>query len=91
MSNFKHLFGNVYRVKTQAGFNQALYHCMDHAGYPKSRIRESVQSWPTKYPATIEIEDRMFEQGRIFVHIDRQGSYPMQLTQKIAELIKRRR
>lgn len=49
MSNFEHLGGGHYTVRTQAGFKQALRHF--HAPYDA----EDVRGYPSSYPSLIHI------------------------------------
>lgn len=66
--NFFRIFGNMYYVCTQSGFNNALYDCVgEDSGYSKSRIREMARSYPEQYPAIISLTDETFEAGRILV------------------------
>lgn len=74
--NFTHVFGRVYRVENQNGFNNALYAslgCAEVDGsalhYTKKELREAVQERPTSYPALVEFEDLMLSCGRIHVNI----------------------
>ncbi|MGI9835709.1 hypothetical protein ACJPQX_20925 [Vibrio vulnificus] len=74
--NFVQLFGRVYKVRNQNGFNNALYHslgCAENDGkalyYTKKELRESVQNWPERYPALVEFEDKMLECKRVYVSV----------------------
>ncbi|AHJ01719.1 hypothetical protein [Vibrio parahaemolyticus] len=74
--NFKHIFGSVFKVQNQNGFNNALYAalgCAENDGsalhYTKKELRESVQSWPERYPAFVEFEDKMLECKRVYVSV----------------------
>lgn len=50
MSNFEHLGGGHYTVRTQAGFKQALRHY--HAPYGEEA---DVRGYPSSYPSLIHI------------------------------------
>lgn len=74
--NFEHVLGKVYKVKNQNGFNNALYAaigCSENDGsalhYTKKELREGVQSWPERYPAFVEFEDKMLECKRVYISV----------------------
>lgn len=74
--NFKHVIGRVYMVENQNGFNNALYAalgCSESDGsalhYTKKELRDAVQSWPERYPAMVEFEDKMLECKRVYVTV----------------------
>lgn len=76
MDNFKHVFGRVYNVENQNGFNNALYAalgCAENDGtalhYTKKELREAVQDYPIKYPALVEFDDKMLECHRVYVSL----------------------
>lgn len=69
--NYEHICFNHYKVFSQAGFNQALYHFIKNfsiSGYSKSEIRDCVESYPTSYPCEIYIQDLTFECSKIYIH-----------------------
>jgi hypothetical protein len=62
------LFGNVYKVRDQSGFYQALFQAMSGGGgYNKRDLKEAVTNQPKKYPCVVSFIDYMFENRAIKV------------------------
>ncbi len=78
MGGFERIVGTTYRVGNQNGFNAALYDaigCVENGtdnSYTKQELREAVQDFPQRYPATVQFDDKMLECYRVYVAI----SYP---------------
>lgn len=68
---FRNIFHNHYWVKNQNGFKGAVKHFLKGQGYnlyTNKEIKRMIQNYPTKYPCEIYIDERIFEQYRIFIH-----------------------
>lgn len=65
--NFFRIFGNMYYVSSENGFNNALYDLVQGRGYSKEAVRRMAQGYPVKYPALLSLTDETFEAARIQV------------------------